>query len=51
MAIDIDQKIIIEGVSSQITFNIIDINNPKDMWNILKKICSEVGQGVVYSVL
>lgn len=29
----------------------MDINNPKDMWDILTKICLEVGQGMVYSVL
>ena len=51
MAIGMAQKIIIEGVSSQIAFNIMDIDNPKDMWDTLKRICSEVGQGAVYSVL
>lgn len=50
MAIELVWKIIIEGVSSQIAFNIIDINDPKAMWDILKRICSEVGQGVIYLV-
>lgn len=51
MTIEIAQKIITEDVSSQIAFNIMDINNPKDMQDTLKKICSEVGQVIVYLVL
>ena len=51
MAIGIAQKIIIEGVSSQIIFNIIYINKPKDIWDILKRICSEFSQGRIYFIL
>lgn len=51
MTIKIVWKIIIEGVSSLINFNIIDINNLKEIWDTLKKICSKVSQRVVYSVL
>lgn len=29
----------------------MDINNPKEIWDTLKRICSEVGQEVVYLVL
>lgn len=31
MVIKIVQKIIIESINSQIAFNIMDINNPKDL--------------------
>lgn len=51
MAIEIAQKIIIKRVSSQITFNIIDNNNLKIIQDILKKICLEIGQDVVYLIL
>lgn len=51
MAIGTAQQIIREGVSDQIAFNIMDLKNPKEMWNKLKSICTEVGQGVVYSIL
>ena len=51
MAVGIAQKIIREGVSDQIAFNIMDLKNPKEMWDKLKSICTEVGQGVVYSIL
>lgn len=29
----------------------MDLENPKKMWDKLKSICTEVGQGVVYSIL
>lgn len=51
MAVGIAQRIIREGVSDQIAFNIMDLKDPKEMWDKLKSICTEVGQGVVYSVL
>ena len=51
MAIGIARRIIVEGISSQIAFNIMDLEDPKDMWTKLKNICSEVGHGVVYSIL
>lgn len=45
------QKTIKKGVNSKITFNIIDIDNPKEIWDIWKKIWLEIGQEVVYLVL
>lgn len=51
MAVGIAQRIITEGVSNQIAFNIMDLEDPKDIWDKLKSICSEIGQGVVYSIL
>lgn len=51
MAIGIARRIIVEVVNDQIAFNIMDLEDPKDMWTKLKSICSEVGQGVVYSIL
>ena len=51
MAIGITQRIITEGISDQIAVNIMDLEDPKEMWDRLKTICSEVGQGVVYSIL
>ena len=51
MAVGIAQRIIREGVSDQIAFNIMDLKDPKEMWDKLKSICTEVGQGVVYSIL
>ncbi len=47
----IAQRIIIEGISDQIAVNVMDLEDPKEMWDRLKTICSEVGQGVVYSIL
>ena len=51
MAIGIAQSIITEGVSDQIAVNIFDLEDPKEMWDRLKAIYSEVGQGAVYSIL
>lgn len=51
MAVGIAQRIITDGISDQIAVNIMDLEDPKEMWNKLKGICSEVGQGVVYSIL
>lgn len=51
MAIGIACHIIVEEVNLQITFNIIDLEDPKDIWIKLKNIYSKVGQGVVYSIL
>ena len=47
----IAKRIITEGISDQIAVNIMDFEDPKKMWDRLKTICSEVGQGVVYSIL
>lgn len=51
MAVGIAQQIIREGVSDQIAFNIMDLKDPKEMWDKLKSICTKFGQGVVYSIL
>ena len=51
MAIGIAQQIITEGISNQIAVNIMDLEDPKDMWERLRNICTKVGQGVVYSIL
>lgn len=49
--LDIAERIIREGVSNQIAFNIMDIKDLKQFWDKLRSICTEVGQGVVYSLL
>lgn len=51
MAVGIAQRIIRECVSNQIAFNIMDLKNLKEMWDELKNICIEVGQGIVYLIL
>lgn len=51
MAIGITQQIIREDVSDQIAFNIMDLKGLKEIWNKLKNICTEVGQGLVYLIL
>lgn len=51
MAVGTATRIIKEGVSDDIFNNIIDITDPKEMWDKLRAACSQVGQGVVYSIL
>ena len=51
MAVGIVQRIIRKNVSDQIAFNIMDLKDPKKIWDKLKSICTKVGQGVVYSIL
>lgn len=51
MAVGTATRIIKEGVSDDIFNNIIDITNPQEMWEKLRTACSQVGQGVVYSIL
>ena len=51
MVVGTPQRIIREGIIDQIAFNIIDLKDPKEMWDKLKSICTEIGQGVVYSIL
>lgn len=51
MAIGMAQKIIIKGDCNLITFNIIDINDPKEIQDTLKKIHLRTDEQVVYSVL
>ena len=43
MAFDIVRYIIVEGVSFQITFSIMNLKDPRDMWTKLKSICNKVG--------
>lgn len=51
MAIGIAQRIITEGISNQIAINIMDLEDPKDIWERIRNICTEVGQGVVCSIV
>lgn len=51
MAIGTVTRIIKEGVSDDIFNNIIDVTGPQEMWEKLQNACSQVGQGVVYSIL
>lgn len=51
MAIGITQRIITESISDQIAVNIMNLEDPKEMWERLRNICTEVGQRVVYSIL
>ena len=51
MAVDIAKKIIRKSINDQIAFNIMNLKNPKEMWEKLKSVCTEVGQGVVYLIL
>ncbi len=51
MAVGTAQHMIREGVSDQISFNIMDLKDLKEMWDIFKSIYTKVGQGVVYSIL
>lgn len=51
MAIGTATRIIKEGVSDDIFNNIIDVTDPQEMWQKLRTACSQVGQGVVYSIL
>lgn len=43
MAFDIVRYIIVEGVNFQITFSIMDLKDPRDMWTKLKSIYNKVG--------
>ncbi len=51
MTVGTVQRIIREGVNDQIAFNIMDLKDPKEIWDKLKSIYIEVGQGVMYSIL
>lgn len=44
-------KIIKQGVSSDLYINIIGERDPHRSWETLRRVCSQVGQGVVYSIL
>lgn len=43
MVIDTTKQIIKEGVNNLIAFNIINLKDPKKMWNNLKNAYTEVG--------
>lgn len=51
MAINIIQHIIRKNVSNQIIFNIIDLEDLKNMWDKLKSIYINISQGIIYSIL
>lgn len=51
MTIGITQRIMKESISDQIRVNIMNLGDPKEMWNRLKAVCLEIGQEVVYLIL
>lgn len=51
IAIGIVTQIIKEGISNNIFNNIIDITDPKEMWEKLRIACFQIGQRVIYSIL
>lgn len=51
MAVGTATRIIKEGVSDDIFNNIIGITDPREMWEKLRTVYSQVGQEVVYSIL
>lgn len=51
MAIEIATWIIKEGVNDNIFNNIINITDPKKMWEKLRVIYLQVGQDVIYFIL
>ena len=51
IAIGIARRIILDGVNDQIAFNIMDLEDFKEIWDKLKSICSKIEQGVVYLIL
>ena len=44
-------KIIKQGVNSDLYINVIGKRDPHKSWETLRRVCSQVGQGVVYSIL
>ena len=51
MTLGIAQQIIRERISDQIAFNIMNLRDPKEIWNKLKSICIEISQGIIYFIL
>lgn len=51
MAIGIATEIIQGGVSDDLFNNIIDENDLQRIWEKLRAVCSQIGTGVVYSIL
>lgn len=39
-----------EDTNNQIAFNIMDLNNLKDIWDKLKNVYIKIDQGIVYSI-
>ena len=50
IAVEIARQIILEDINYQIAFNIMDLEDPKEIWEKLTSICSEIGQDIVYSI-
>lgn len=50
MAIGTAIRIIQSEVNDDIFNNIIDLEDPRLMWEKLKQVCSETGPGVLYSI-
>ena len=50
MAVGIARQSILEDVSNQIAFNIINLEDPKELWDKVTNICTKIGQGVVYLI-
>ena len=44
-------RIIKGGLNDDLFKNVEDTNNPKEIWDKLKKACSQVGQEVIYAGL
>lgn len=51
MAVSIAWHIILEGVNDQITFNMIDFEDSKKMWNKFKIIYNKIRQSIIYLIL
>ena len=47
----ISSKIIKQGVNSDFYTNIIEERDSHQLWETLRRVCSQVGQGIVYSIL
>ena len=43
--------ILTSTISDDLFKNVKDTNNPKEIWDILKSVCTQVGQGVMYASL
>ena len=51
MAIGTVTRIIKESVSDDIFNNIIEITDPRKMWEKLQIVCLQISQDIVYSIL
>ena len=50
MAVEIAWQIILKDVINQIAFNIMDLEEPKEIWKKLTSICNRIGQEVIYLI-